>query len=170
MPKYRHILFQKESKIRKEDDMLSLGNRLCENGATMIIKILDDINSGLLIRPIKQDSTLATSAPKILKEMTYVNWQWPSYKIHNWVRGLSPYPGMSTFFKGKRLRIYKTYLIKEDSMIPGSIISTKRKQLIIATGQGALGILELQLEGRKKMKIEDFMRGVDIKSGELLGE
>ncbi|MFL2982941.1 MAG: methionyl-tRNA formyltransferase [Candidatus Neomarinimicrobiota bacterium] len=164
------ILLQKEIKICKEDDMLSLGTRLCNHGATMIIKILDDIDSGMPLKPIKQDSSLATSAPKINKEMTYVQWEWPSKKIHNWVRGLSPYPGMSTLYKGKRLSIYKTFTIDEDSMRPGSVISARDNQLIVSTGKGALGILELQLEGKKKMKINDFLRGVDIQSGEFLGK
>ena len=136
----------------------------------MIIKILDDIDSGIPLKLIKQDSSLATSAPKINKEMTYVQWEWPSKKIHNWVRGLSPYPGMSTLYKGKRLSIYKTFTIDEDSMRPGSVISARDNQLIVSTGKGALGILELQLEGKKKMKINDFLRGVDIQSGEFLGE
>ena len=162
------ILYQAKVKILKEDNMLSLGNRLCNLGAKMIIKILDDIGRNILLSTIKQDSSLVTFAPKIKKEMTFIKWEWSSYKIHNWIRGLSPYPGMSTFYKGKRLRVFKTAIVRSDLRKPGSIISNNNN-LIVSTGDGALSILELQLEGKKKMKIDDFLRGIDIEIGALFG-
>ena len=162
------ILYQAKVKILKEDNMLSLGNRLCNRGAKMIIKTLDDIGRNILLNPIKQDSSLVTFAPKITKEMTFIIWEWSSYKIHNWIRGLSPYPGMSTFYKGKRLRVFKTAIVRSDLIKPGSIISNNNN-LIVSTGDGALSILELQLEGKKKMKIDDFLRGIDIEIGALFG-
>ena len=162
------ILYQAKVKILKEDNMLSLGNRLCNRGAKMIIKILDDIGRDISLNPIKQDSSLVTFAPKITKEMTFIKWEWSSYKIHNWIRGLSPYPGMSTFYKGKRLRVFKTAIVWSDLIKPGSIISNNNN-LIVSTGDGALSILELQMEGKKKMKIDDFLRGIDIEIGALFG-
>ena len=162
------ILYQAKVKILKEDNMLSLGNRLCNRGAKMIIKILDDLGRDILLNPIKQDSSLVTFAPKITKEMTIIIWEWSSYKIHNWIRGLSPYPGMSTFYKGKRLRVFKTAIVRSDLIKPGSIISNNNN-LIVSTGDGALSILELQLEGKKKMKIDAFLRGIDIEIGALFG-
>jgi len=162
------ILYQAKVKILKEDNMLSLGNRLCNRGAKMIIKTLDDIGRNILLNPIKQDSSLVTFAPKITKEMTFIIWEWSSYKIHNWIRGLSPYPGMSTFYKGKRLRVFKTAIVRSDLIKPGSIISNNNN-LIVSTGDGALSILELQLEGKKKMKIDDFLRGIDIEIGAFFG-
>ena len=162
------ILYQAKVKILKEDNMLTLGNRLCNRGAKMIIKILDDIGRDILLNPIKQDSSLVTFAPKITKEMTFIIWEWSSYKIHNWIRGLSPYPGMSTFYKGKRLRVFKTAIVRSDLRKPGSIISNNNN-LIVSTGDGALSILELQLEGKKKMKIDDFLRGIDIEIGAFFG-
>ena len=162
------ILYQAKVKILKEDNMLTLGNRLCNRGAKMIIKILDDIGRNILLNPVKQDSSLVTSAPKITKKMTFIKWEWSSYKIHNWIRGLSPYPGMSTFYKGKRLRVFKTAIVRSDLIKPGSIISNNNN-LIVSTGDGALSILELQLEGKKKMKIDDFLRGIDVEIGSSLG-
>ena len=163
------ILMQKEIEILEEDNMLSLGTRLCEHGANMIIKVLDRIDRGSLIKGARQDPAMATPAPKIKKDMTTINWDWPSEKIHNWVRGLSPFPGMSTSYKGKRLRLFKTKVMNGTEMRPGSIIETNDNRLIIGTGQGALEILELQIEGRKKMRIDDFLRGIELDSGELLG-
>jgi len=163
------ILMQKEIEILEEDNMFSLGTRLCEHGADMIIKVLDRIDRGNLIKGARQDPIMATPAPKIKKDMTIINWDWPSEKIHNWVRGLSPYPGMSTSYKGKRLRLFKTKVINGTEMRPGSIIEINDNRLIIGTGQGALEILELQIEGRKKMHIDDFLRGIELDSGELLG-
>ncbi len=163
------ILMQKEIEIFKEDNMFSLGTRLCEDGADMIIQVLNKIDSGHLIKGIKQDPAMATPAPKIKKDMTIIDWSWSSEKIHNWIRGLSPFPGMSTSYNGKRLRIFKTEIIDRKKMTPGSIIEAEDNRLIIATGQGALKILELQIEGRKKMHIDDFLRGIKLEIGELLG-
>ena len=164
------ILLQKEIDIRKEDDMLSLGTRLCECGSELIIKTLDNIDSGNPVKGMKQNSEMATPAPKIHKDMTFINWKWSSEKIHNWVRGLSPFPGMSTYYKGKQLRIFKTSIINGKASDPGSIIEASEDRLIIGTGKDALRIMEIQMEGRKKMHINDFLRGTNMRSGELLGK
>ena len=99
---------QKEIDILENDNMLSLGMRLCTHGADLMINVLNKIEINKQVKGLVQDSGLATPAPKIRKDMTIINWDWKSQKIHNWIRGLSPYPGMSTFYEGKRLRIFKT--------------------------------------------------------------
>ena len=161
------ILMQKIMNVYEDDNMLSLGMRLCEQGSKMIIKTIDKIEIGT-IKKIQQDSTLATPAPKITKKMTLIDWNWENMKIHNWVRGLSPYPGMSTIYKKKRLRIYKTCIVKGDSAIPGSIISCDN-ELIISTGKGLISLLEIQIEGKRKMQVNEFLRGFIVELGDVLG-
>ena len=162
------ILMQKEVDIFNEDNMLSLGNRLCEHGASMMIEVLNTVEEEGQVSGIRQNPKLATPAPKIRKSMTQINWNWRSKKIHNWVRGLTPFPGMSTNYKGKRLRVFKTSIQSGTKLSPGTIIEAEGDRLIIATAEGALRILELQLEGKKRMKVGDFLRGNKIQRGESL--
>ena len=163
------ILMQKEINILEEDNMLSLGKRLCTHGADLMINVLNKIETNEQVNGLVQDSRLATLAPKIKKDMTIINWNWESKKIHNWIRGLAPYPGMSTIYCGKRLRIFKTSFQSSDVMIPGTILEAQDDRLLIATGEGLLRIYELQIEGKKKMHVSDFLRGNKVKIGERLG-
>ena len=162
------ILLQKEIKISDDDNMLSLGMRICEEGAKMVLTVLKKIEDDT-IKIIVQDSNKITFAPKITKEMSIINWSWKNLKIHNWIRGLSPYPGMSTFFKKRRLRIYKTSLLDGQIKNPGQVIQSSKERLIISTGKGLLEILEIQIEGRKKMPVREFLMGIDINSGDMFG-
>ena len=163
------ILMQKEINILEDDNMLSLGTRLCTHGANLMINVLNKIETNEQVNGVVQDSRLATPAPKIKKDMTIINWNWKSKKIHNWIRGLAPYPGMSTIYGGKRLRIFKTSFQSSVVMNPGTIIEAQDDRLLIATGEGSLRIYELQIEGKKKMHVSEFLRGNKIKIGEKLG-
>ena len=163
------ILLQKEVDILNDDNMLSLGNRLCEYGAHMMIEVLNNIEAEGKVTGIRQDPKLATPAPKIRKNMTEIDWKWTSRKIHNWVRGLTPFPGMSTNYKGKRLRVFDTSIQPGVNLSPGTIIEAEGNRLIIATVDGALRIHELQIEGKKRMTADDFLRGNKMQSGDLLG-
>ena len=162
------ILLQKKIKIGDDDNMLSLGMRICEEGAKMVLTVLKKIEDDT-IKIIVQDSNKITFAPKITKEMSIINWNWQNVKIHNWIRGLSPFPGMSTFFKKRRLRIYKTSLLDGRIKNPGQVIQSSKERLIISTGKGLLEILEIQIEGRKKMPVREFLMGIDINSGDMFG-
>lgn len=164
------ILMQKEIPIKESDNMLSLGSRLCEYGSKMIIDTLDLVQKNPNIKGEKQNPLKATQAPKISKEMTIINWELSCYKIHNWVRGLSPYPGMVTTYNKKRLIIFKTKIVESDNLSPGMIFIKSRESLCVGTGKGVLEIFELQIEGKKKMQIKDFLRGSNMISGEFLGQ
>ena len=161
------ILLQKEMEIYNHDNMLTLGTRLCSLGAGLIINVLDKIDKNS-INMIEQDHDMVSFAPKINKEMRLINWHWTSIKIHNWVRGLSPMPGMYTYLGQKLLRIYKTSFINNEIFKPGKVIESE-KRLLVGTGSGVIEILELQLEGRKKLLAKDFIRGINIVPGQILG-
>jgi methionyl-tRNA formyltransferase len=162
------ILLQQEIAIGADDTMWTLGMRLCEAGAKLVIEAMDALETGSISgRP--QDPALATPAPKITKEMTLIDWSWPAEKIHNWVRGLSPFPGMVTTIGGKQFRIYKTAVLDRYGNEPGTIVEFHNGSLVIATGDGLLSLLEVQIEGKKKMPAADFLRGATLKAGEKLG-
>ena len=94
------ILLQKKIEIHDSDDYGTLSERSSHLGADLILDTLGQLEKGKT-KPIQQEKDLATQAPKISKEMTIINWNWPALKIHNWIRGLSPTPGMSTSWNGK---------------------------------------------------------------------
>ncbi|MED5218727.1 MAG: methionyl-tRNA formyltransferase [Candidatus Neomarinimicrobiota bacterium] len=162
------ILLQQEIAISADDTMWTLGMRLCEAGAKLVIEAMDALETGS-ISGKPQDPALATPAPKITKEMTLIDWAWSAEKIHNWVRGLSPFPGMVTTIGGKQFRIYKTAVLDRNGNAPGTIVELHNESLVIATGDGHLSLLEVQIEGKKKMPAADFLRGATLKAGDRLG-
>ena len=162
------ILSQKIIEIKDEDNMLSLGMRLCTEGAKLLITVIDKIENDDIIR-MPQNKLGVTLAPKITKEMTIINWSWSAKKIHNWVRGLSPFPGMMTKHNNKILRFFKTELFPGKESEIGEVVRSNKNQLVVSTGKGLLSILEIQLEGKKKLLISEFLNGNTIMLGSRLG-
>ena len=95
--------------------------------------------------------------------MRYIDWSWPCHKIHNWVRGLSPYPSMYTTFNGKILKVFKTFVENGPKCRPGVVFQINNDSILVGTGDGLLGLLEIQLEGKKKLFIKDFLKGNPIR-------
>ena len=163
------ILVQKQFPIFEDDNMLSLGLRLCNLGADIIIDTISKIEDGS-IKKVKQNQKTVTFAPKITKEMRYINWSWPSKKIQNWVRGLSPHPSMYTTFNGKILKVFKTFVENGPKCKPGVVFQINKDSILVGTGNGLLGLLEIQLEGKKKLFIEDFLKGNPIGNNSVFGK
>ena len=162
------ILLQQEIDIFPDDNMLTLGMRLCFAGAELIVDTLDRLETGM-IQPYPQNNELATPAPKITKEMARIDWSWPAEKIHNWIRGLSPRPGMSTTLKGENFRVYQTKVLETGHGSPGEITKLDKNELVVSTGAGSLSLMEVQTEGKRKMPVGDFLRGADVQAGDRLG-
>ena len=164
------ILLQEKMDIFPNDNMLTLGTRLSAIGANLVVNALDGIEAGSL-EPITQNNNDATHAPKITKEMTIINWSWAADKIHNWIRGLSPYPGMSTTLKGKRMRIFNTRVVDEGVIIGyGIVFKADPEEIFVDTGEHLLAFSEIQLEGKKRMSVSNFIKGNNIQKGDKLGE
>ncbi len=164
------ILLQQKMDIFPYDNMLTLGTRLSTIGANLVVNALDGIEAGSL-QPIIQNNNDATHAPKITKEMTIINWSWAAEKIHNWVRGLSPHPGMSTTLKGKRMRIFNTRVVDEGVILgDGIVFKADSEEIFVDTGEHLLAFSEIQLEGKKRMSVSNFMKGNNIQMGDKLGE
>jgi methionyl-tRNA formyltransferase len=117
----------------------------------------------LTLRP--QPDTGITSAPKIDKSETHIDWTRPSQEVHNRIRGLSPFPGAWFALGGAdRIKVLRSNMA-EGSAPAGSVLDNR---LTIACGRGAVRILELQRAGREKMKTEEFLRGTPIAAGTVL--
>ncbi len=160
------ILDKIEVKIKEEDNMFTLGMRLCTIGADLMLDVLNNLERGNLIRE-SQDVNNISFAPKITKDMLIVDWSLSAEEIHNWVRGLSPWPGMHTTFKGKKIIIFKTKVI--DGIANTGEVIIKEHECFIGTGYKLLSILEIQLEGKKRMPIRNFLMGFLFPPGSILG-
>ena len=163
------ILVQKRFPIYKDDNMWTLGTRLCKSGAEIIIDSIGKIEEGS-IEILTQNQKAASYAPKITKKMRCINWSWSAIKIHNWVRGLSPYPSMYTVLNGKNMKIFKTFVEKSSICKPGEIVNVNDDSILIGTGQDLLGLLEIQLEGKKKLPIKEYLKGSTIDKKWIFGK
>ncbi len=152
-----NMILQKRININDEDNLGTLHDKLSVLGADTVLETVEIIDSGNL-KLISQNGSLACPAPKITKEIMHIDWNKSAPEIHNLVRGLSPYPGAFFQFNEKIIKIYKTKLVQRNDLKPLQFNQTK-KTLQIGCGKDAIEILELQQEGKKRMSIEEFLRG-----------
>jgi len=155
-----NIILQEKIKIDDEDNFGTLHDKLMNLGADVVLKTVELINSGNY-QLIKQDDSLASPAPKITKEICRIDWSKSAKEIHNLVRGLSPHPCAFFEHQGKIYKVYKTQIVENKVLEPSKILQTK-KEIFIGTNNGTIQILELQMEGRKKMTAEEFLRGYSL--------
>ena len=164
------IISRKELEVKEKDTNLSLSERLKLTGAELLLETIESISKGIATFR-RQDDKQATYAPKLKKKDGLINWEEPSLKVHNKVRGFIPWPGAYTYFEGRILKIWKTEVleiaaerIKAGSF--GEVIDIiKDKGIIVSTGSGAILIKELQLEGKKVLDCDSFIRGHMINRG-----
>ncbi|MCX8107050.1 MAG: methionyl-tRNA formyltransferase [Ignavibacterium album] len=152
-----NIYLQIKVPIYPEDNFGTLHDRLSELGADVVMKTIEMIENGNY-QLLPQDDSLASPAPKITKEICKIDWNKSADEIHNLVRGLSPYPAAFFLFKDKVIKVYRTEIVRTKNLKPFEIYQTK-KELIIGCGRDAIRILEIQQEGKKRMGIEEFLRG-----------
>lgn len=154
------IIHQEKTPILPEESLGEVYEKLMNIGSELVVKTVEDIAKGE-VKPLPQyESKALHHAPKIFKETCKIDWENSAESIHNLVRGLSPYPTAWTELEGKVCKIYQSKVFKTDlSSIPGKIYTDEKTYLRMGTSAGQLEILELQLEGKKRMKTEDFLRG-----------
>jgi methionyl-tRNA formyltransferase len=155
-----NIILQKKIVIDDEDNFGTLHDKMSIAGVDLVIKTLELIETDK-IEVKEQNNSLATPAPKITREICQINWNKPSEKIYNLIRGLSPYPGAYFINKGKQIKIYKSSINNVVKLNPGEIYQS-RSEAIIGCSENALNILELQPEGRKRLTIGEFLRGYSL--------
>lgn len=161
------ILLQARLPILPEDTAGSLHDRLADVGAELVLHTVRLIEQGKAT-PRKQDDALATPAPKIFKDDCRIRWDRPALQVHNFVRGLSPLPCAHSFHKDRLIKVHRTRITGEAvrNAPPGTVISV-HPAVTVATSAGAIEVLELQQEGRKRMHADEFLRGYTIKQGDI---
>lgn len=162
------MLLKREMTIDDEDTGETLSGKLSEMGAEVLIETIKLLKEGRL-NPIPQDHSQATYAPMLKKEDGNIDWKKSAEEIRNLIRGTLPWPGAYTTLEGKLLKIYKARATKDSGRL-GEVIKSNSEILRAATGIGALDILEIQIEGGKRLQTEAFLRGRRIKEGTVLGD
>lgn len=164
------ILLQEKTSIGSEETAGQLAERLSQMGADLLAQTVQGIDGGEVL-PIPQENHLATYAPVIKKEDGQIKWDQDALSIYNFIRGMDPWPGAFTFYRGKRWRICRAEVVKEvrEPWPPGRILEVTPGGIRVMTGSGALAIAELQPENSRRMTVQAYLAGHPIKSGEILG-
>lgn len=166
------ILLQERIPIADDDTGGTLFDKLAVVGSGLIVKALPLIERGELT-PVPQDEAMADHVGMLKKSMGQIDFTRPAAEIERQVRGMDPWPGAYTTYNGKQLKLWKTSVdITQDNDVlptPGTVIRTDRSSVYVSTGDGVLRIDELQLEGKKRMSVRDFLLGQHMNAGDRLG-
>ena len=153
------LLFQENMPIGENDTAGIIHDRMMILGAEVVLKTVQAIEKDEYDLQ-KQDDSLATKAPKIYRETCEINFDQTTEKVHNFIRGLSPYPAAWTTLDGLQLKILKTTKdLQSHELKAGTIVSDNKKEIKIATQDGFVQVHELQLQGKKRLKTRDFLNG-----------
>lgn len=154
------ILLQHKEAILEADDFGSMYHKLMQAGAALLLDTVDGLIHDRL-QPVPQaDIDKETHAPKIFKETCQIDWEQEALSIHNLIRGLAPVPTAFTSLDGKQLKIFRSSISPGTTgVVPGTADSDGKTYLRFAAKEGWVYALELQYEGKKRMPVEEFLRG-----------
>lgn len=153
--------------IDKDETGGSLFEKLSQAGAELCVKVLTDLEDGKAVREKQPEESTTPYAKMIDKKMGAIDWEKSAKEIEQLIRGLNPWPSAYTKLQGKTLKIWKAEVLEQDSKeAPGQIAEVTKDSIAVQTGQGLLKVLELQLEGKKRMDTASFLRGYTLKEGE----
>jgi methionyl-tRNA formyltransferase len=162
------ILLQSTLAIEPDQTAEQLFPLLAESGASLMLKTLQGLESGT-IHPVPQDHAGASLAPILQREDALVDFARSAREIYNRWRGFQPWPGAFTFFRGKKLTLHRLVPAGVTNLPPGQLM-VEGDRLFVAAGSGArLELLEVQVEGKKRMPVADFLRGAAPHPHESLG-
>lgn len=164
------IIAKASTPITDEDNVGTMFEKLAVIGRDLLLKTLPDYISGN-IKPEPQDGSKATFSPNITPEEERIDWNKSAREVFNHIRGLYPWPVAHTLLDGKRFKIYEASLAEGQGQ-PGQIIEKGKETLVVATGDGAISLKTVQLAGKPRMSVVDFLNGVGrkLEVGELIGE
>jgi methionyl-tRNA formyltransferase len=162
------ILMQQTVEIEENENFDQLSYRLSRLGADLMIETLKNIQNNN-IEPVQQNEVLVTKAPKITADHCRIDWELSATEIFNLIRGLSSLPGAFTYFNGKRLKIFSGLVADQLNIqkSPGEIIVLTKSSLVVQTGKSGFSVKEVQVEGKKRMEIPEFLAGSNINIGDF---
>lgn len=157
------VIFSEKVRIENEDTAGDLHDKLMVIGAKLLVKTVRAIENGNYQEQPQPSAETLKHAPKIFKDFCQINWDLPAQTVYNLIRGLSPYPTAFTKLNDKTLKIFKTIL--EDikpTVAPGEFLTDGKTYLKFAAQDGFLKLTDLQYEGKKRMSVEEFLRGMRL--------
>lgn len=160
------MLLKTELEIGENETADELHDRLSAAGAELIVQTAHAAAEKALVRT-QQDEALSTYAPLLTREMSAIDFTKTAAEVHNQVRGLNSWPSATTTLEGKKLKIHRTRLANAHGT-PGAILSLN--PFIVACGEDAVEILELQIEGKKKMTAQEYLCGHKPSLNTILGQ
>ena len=161
------MLLKAATAIGADETALDLGRRLSVMGADLLIEALDALAAARIV-PQPQENAQASYAPMLKKEDGGIDWSRSAAQIHNQVRGMQPWPGAYSIFRGGALHVWRARPVEAGAgHPPGTLV--RIKPLLVACGAGALELIEVQMEGRKRMPAADFANGQRLVENEILG-
>ncbi len=162
------ILLATPVPIDPKDTAATLHDTLAKEGANLLLETIENLLMGK-IDPKSQDPALASNAPLLKKGDGRINWELPARDIENFIRGVTPWPGAFTYCDDRRLKIYRSkHLVKNTQEAPGTVLMSFPDELLVATGEGALLIEELQGASGKCMATRDYLCGCSMEPGTVL--
>ncbi len=163
------ILHVGEIEIGENDTTEYMYEVMAPLGAKVLMETIDLIEKGEL-NPVKQDESKASKVGLLSKDMSNIDWNLTAFEVHNKVRGLYSWPGASTKLNGKTLKIHKSILSdKKGKNIPGEVVENRGKFIVCCGDNNCIELLEVQLEGKKRMESVAFLNGCGIEKGTVLG-
>ncbi|PHN08694.1 methionyl-tRNA formyltransferase [Flavilitoribacter nigricans DSM 23189 = NBRC 102662] len=153
------VMFQETLPIGPDETAGEVHDRMMELGAQTVLKTVQAIErNDYELKP--QDDSLATKAPKIFHETCEIDFRQNTGTVHDFIRGLSPYPAAWTMLEDKKLKILRSEKeMSPPKQAPGTFVSDNKTFVKVATNDGYIQLLELQLQGRKRMEVKDFLNG-----------
>ena len=154
------ILMQDSIPITLMDTAGTLHDKMMQTGAELLLKTIENYSNGNLVAVPQSESKASTHAPKIFTEDCIIHWDRPATEVYNFIRGLSPNPSAFTVLNDKKLKIFSSNIVDGTcDKSPGTSITDGKSFLKFACKDAFLQIEELQLAGKKKMPVTDFLRG-----------
>ena len=160
------IILQRSTPIGPDETAPELFDRLAQMGGALLVEAVAQLQAGTAPQ-IPQDGSQATYAPMLSRELSPLDWSKPAQALHNQVRGLLPWPAAAGVFSGIRCKVFLTDIIDHTTTAkPGTVVEAGKGGIVMACGGGSLlRILELQLDGKKRMAAADFLRGHPLATG-----
>lgn len=163
------MLFTVKTEIGINETSAELFDRLSVLGADALLQALDLIENGKAV-PVKQDDEKSTYAKMIDKSMCQIDWNKSAFEVHNQIRGLQTWPVAATTYNGQLLKIHSSVLSEMNGAKAGEIVENKGNKLIVSCGDGkCVEILELQAQGKRKMRVEEYLCRHKIGKGTFFG-
>ncbi len=165
------MILQSSLPIAKDETGGSLFDKMAQLGADLLLEALDQLEAGTAVR-IPQDNDKATYVKMLNKDMGELDFTQSADKLERLIRGLNPWPSAYTYLDGKTLKLWQAGVEAMDvgDAEPGQVIELRKDALVVAAGKGVLVIQELQLEGKKRMTADAFLRGSHLPLGTRLGK